>query len=85
MFVWKVVDGPYCLEDMPLMERMLGAEEIGFNYWSVVMVTETLESKPFHTEVWFETFNDAYDFAKEVQVPMEPLEISDSNFGEPIE
>lgn len=78
MFVWKVVDGPYCLDDLPLEEQILeAAQEIGFNYWSIVMVTETLESKPFHTEVWFETFNDAYDFAKEVQASMEPLEISD--------
>ena len=41
------------------------------------MATETLESEPFYTEIWFETFNDAYDFAKEFQVSMSPLAIPD--------
>ncbi len=78
MFVWKVMDGPYCLDDLPFEEQMLeAAQEAGFVYWYHVMATETLESEPFYTEIWFETFNDAYDFAKEVQVSMEPLEIPD--------
>ena len=34
MFVWKVMDGPYCLDDLPFEEQMLeAAQEAGFVYW----------------------------------------------------
>lgn len=76
MLVWKVQDGPYCLDDLPEpMQEIAG--DWPFRYWLVVMATHDGSSDPYDTEVWFETFKDAYDFAEEVRKSMEPLEVND--------
>ena len=78
MLVWKVEDGPYNLdEDVPeAMADMMG--DWPFRWWLIVMATDSQYSEPYDTELWFETFNDAYEFKEAVRTSMEPLEVSDN-------
>ena len=78
MLVWKVQDGPYNLdEDVPdVMADMMG--DWPFRWWLIVMATDSQYGEPYDTELWFETFNDAYEFAEAVRTSMEPLEVSDN-------
>ena len=76
MLVWKVQDGPYCLDDLPESMQEI-AEGWPFRYWLVVMATHDSYDGPYDTEVWFETFEDAYGFAEDVGKAMAPIEIKD--------
>ena len=79
MLVWKVQDGPYCLDDLPEPVQEI-AEGWPFRYWLVVMATHDNSDDSYDTEVWFETFEDAYGFAEDVKKSMEPIEIKDESY-----
>ena len=76
MLVWKVEEGPFSLdEDVPEeMAQMFDGSP--FRWWLVVMATDSQSGEPYDTDVWFETFNDAYEFKEAVRTSMEPLEVN---------
>ena len=61
MKIWKVLDGPYCLDDDIDGAEIL-EEEWPDRYWIVVMATLEGSDDPYEVEVFFGSFDDAYNF-----------------------
>ena len=67
MLVWDVVEGPIDIDDLP--------DEMpeGHNFVNVCKVE--IDGEITHTNLWFETFDEAYEMVKHFNKSIEPIEV----------
>lgn len=71
--VWRVVSGPYEVDDMPYEER---PDDPDFQSYLVLSVSdEEVPEVLFNVEVWFDSFEGAYKYKKYVDESMVPVPI----------
>lgn len=78
MKIWKVLDGPYCLDDDIDGAEIL-EEEWPDRYWLVVMATLEGSDDPSEVEVFFSSFDDAYNFKLASDRSMEPITVENTD------
>lgn len=78
MKIWKVLDGPYCLDDDIDGAEIL-EEEWPDRYWLVVMATLEGSDDTCEVEVFFPSFDDAYNFKLSSDHTMEPITVENTD------
>lgn len=70
LVVWKVMGGPFSVDDLPEDEQ---PGHPAFQSWLVLMVApEDCPEDWFDYELWFESFDHAYQYKMHVDKSMEP-------------
>jgi len=73
ILVWAVKEGPVNSEDMPEEDR---PDHPAYVSYLVLSVTQKAEPEfMFEYELWFSSFNEAYNYKKVVDSKMEPISL----------
>lgn len=67
MLIWDVIEGPIDIDDLP--------DEMpeGHNFLNVCKVE--VDGEIVHANLWFETFDEAYEMVKHFHKSIEPIEM----------
>jgi hypothetical protein len=69
LVVWGVVDGPYTLYE----EDDEDDEDAETPYYNICKVNVTNDPEVFHTEIYFDSFSEAYDMKRHFDKSIEPI------------
>lgn len=77
VLVWKIHEGPVSSEDLPPEYQPI---DPSYNSYVVAMVSpEDNHSDWYDADIWFGSFDDAYNFMRTVEDSMEPITIGETH------
>ena len=68
--IWQILDGPFAIEEVPIEESDHPEESTHF-----CICKAEINGKIEEMNIWFESFDDAYEWQNHFKTSIEPLKI----------